>query len=173
MTEERTGARGKHGEASLRSRRWGCRASNARWRREQGGQAPGCGAPGGRPEPLSAVSYSFEGRRLPQGYAERAWWEQQPRHTPLVLPCGVRVRVRGRGLVVSTSLTLAMGSPLFVATRLKLRTWVFVFMAAHSSVSMAMGMSCRKQHVGPRDSRVDRVPQAYRGEGGGRAPVCC
>lgn len=70
---------------------------NVRWRRGQGGQAPGCGVPGSRPEPLSAVSYSSEGRRLPQGDAERAWWEQQPRHKPLVLPCGVRVRVRGEG----------------------------------------------------------------------------
>lgn len=48
----------------------------------------------------------------------------------------------GRGLQMSTSLTLAIGSPLFVATRLKLRTWVFVFMASHSSVSLGIGMSC-------------------------------
>lgn len=53
-------------------------------------------------------------------------------------------QVMGRGLGVSTSLTLAMGSPLLVATRLKLRTWVFVFMASHSSVSMGIGMSCQR-----------------------------
>lgn len=75
--------------------------------------------------------------------------------------------------MVSTSLTLAMGSPLFVATRLKLRTWVFVFMAAHSSVSMAIGMSCREQHVGLRDSYVNRVSQAYCLENGGHVPVYC
>lgn len=51
-------------------------------------------------------------------------------------------QVMGRGLGMSTSLTLAMGSPLLVATRLKLRTLVFVFIASHSSVSMGIGMSC-------------------------------
>lgn len=54
----------------------------------------GVGSLGSRPEPLRAVSCNSEGRRLPQGYL-RARWEQQPRHKPLVLPCGVRVKVRG------------------------------------------------------------------------------
>lgn len=69
--------------------------------------------------------------------------------------------VMGRGLGMSTSLTWAMGSPLFVATRLKLRTWVFVFMASHSSVSMGIGMSCQRGTGGDgglRNSHVSSYP---------------
>lgn len=60
------------------------------------------------------------------------------------------------------SLTLATGSPLLVATRLKLRTWVFVFMASHSSVSMGIGMSYQRgigegEPGNSQDSRVRPV----------------
>lgn len=72
-------------------------AAGGRGVRRWGAGCWGSGSLGSRPEPLSAVSCSSEGWRLPQGSPERGWWEQQPRHKPSVLPGGVRVEVRGGG----------------------------------------------------------------------------
>lgn len=69
--------------------------------------------------------------------------EHDGNSTHSITPARGTCQGTGRGLGVSASLTWAMGSPLLVATRLKLRTWVFVFIASHSSVSMGIGMSCQ------------------------------